>query len=501
MHCGFASAATRRLEGGEILKSRTIFTASLGLVLAGCGAFGPPRDPPRIPTSANYSVTAARAELPGADGVAQQLKQNAPPIRQWWKEYRSEELDAMVDEALANSPSIAAAQSNLKAARESLRSQIGNSLFPSVDLGASPNRERALGIPVLPQETFIENIFVAQVQASYTFDFFGAAVLADRALARQVQEQALQLESTRRALATNVVMAAINSASLQAQVDAVSELVAASEERARQTAARYKMGSAAREDMLGAEADAANAAATLPPLRAQLLAVRHAQAVLLGRRPDQAPTPFSLASLHLPETLPVSVQSELLHQRPDILAAEAAVRAAADEAGAATASLFPSLSLSTSYGRGGFDWSTFTSPAGAIWGVGAQLTQPLFHGGALQARRRQYQANYEAAVSQYKLTVISAFRSVADSLVSLDEDAQTLSETRRAAEAGRALKEDSESRYRLGSVPWFTVLAAREQYENAVVQDLRARAARLADSAALFDAMGVPRDPPRTKST
>jgi outer membrane protein TolC len=204
-----------------------------------------------------------------------------------------------------------------------------------------------------------------------------------------------------------------------------------------------------------------------------------------------------LASLHLPETLPVSVPTELLHQRPDILAAEAALRAAADEAGAATASMFPSLSLSASYGRGGFDWSTFTSPAGAIWGVGAQLTQPLFHGGALLARRRQYQATYEAAVSQYKLTVISAFRNVADTLVSLEEDAHTLAETGRAAEAARALEHDSESRYRLGSLPLFAVLSAREQYQNAVVQDARARAARLADSAAFFDAMGEPPNAPR----
>ena len=483
------------------MKLRLILATSIGVALAGCGAFGPPRDPPHIPTSANYSLTAPPAQLPTVDGVGQQLVENAPPIRQWWKEYHSAELDALVEEALANSPSLAAAQSNLKAAREALRSQIGNSLVPSVDLVASPNRERALGIPVLPQETFLENIFVAQVQASYTFDFFGAAVLADRALARQVQEQALQLESTRRALETNVVVAAVNAASLQAQVDAESELVAASEERARQTAARYQMGSAGRDDMLAAEVDAANAAATLPPLRAQLLAVRHAQAVLLGRRPDQAPAPIPLASLSVPATLPVSVPGELLHQRPDILAAEAAVRAAADEAGAATASMFPSLSLSASYGRGGFDWSTFSSPAGAIWGVGAQLTQPLFHGGALMARRRQYQASYEAAVSQYKLTVISAFRSVADTLVALEEDGRTQSETQRAAEAARALEQDSESRYRLGSLPLFAVLSAREQYQSAAVQDARAQAARLADSAALFDAMGEPAKPQRQLSS
>ena len=137
------------------MKSRLILT-SLGLVaLAGCGAFGPPRDPPHMPTSPNYSLAAPPAQLPAADGVAQRLMQNAPPIRQWWKEYQSEELDSLVEEALADSPSLAAAQSNLKAAREELRSQIGNSMLPSVDLVASPNRERALGIPVLPQETFL----------------------------------------------------------------------------------------------------------------------------------------------------------------------------------------------------------------------------------------------------------------------------------------------------------------------------------------------------------
>jgi NodT family efflux transporter outer membrane factor (OMF) lipoprotein len=471
---------------------RAIWAIALVAGLPGCGAFGPPRDPPRMASPGHYSVDAQATTLPAADGVAQQLSLRAPPVPRWWMEFQSDALNALVEEALAQSPSLAAAQSTLRAAREALRSQVGQSLYPSVDVGVSPNRERALGIPVLPQETFIENIFVAEVQTSYTFDFFGAALLADRALARQVQEQAFELESTRRALATNVVVATINAASLQEQVDAVTRLAASSEQRAGQTAARHTLGSASRDDRLSAEEDAANAAVALPALRAQLLAVRHAQAVLLGRSPDQAPVPLVLESLHVPESIPVSVPSELLHQRPDILAAEAAVRATADEAGAATASMFPSLTLSASYGRGGFDWSTFTSPAGAIWGVGATLTQPLFHGGALAARRRQYQATHEAAVAQYRQTVLAAFQSVADTLVSLEEDGNTLAEARRAADASEAVQRDTESKYRLGAMPLFAVLAARQQFQNANVQYVRARAARLADSAALFDAMGDP---------
>jgi NodT family efflux transporter outer membrane factor (OMF) lipoprotein len=466
--------------------------AALALTVGACGAFGPPREPPPMPSPAHYAVDASSEQLPLADGVAQQLAVGTRPLPKWWTMYQSDALNALVDEGLAKSPSLAAAQSTLKAAREGLRSQIGQNMLPSVDVGFNPTRQRALGIPILPQQTFLENIFAAEVQTSYTFDFFGAAVLADRALARQIQQQAYQLESTRRALAANIVAATINAASLQEQVAATEQLVALGEQRARQTAARYQLGSASRDDMFAAEQDAANAAATLPALRAQAVAVRHAQAVLLGRTPDQAPVPLSLDALHLPDRVPVSVPSDLLHQRPDILAAEAAVRATADEAGAATAAMFPSLTLSASYGRGGFDWSTFTSPAGAIWSVGASLTQPLFHGGALRARKHQYEATHDSAVAQYKQTVLAAFQNVADTLVSLDEDANALVQAQRAASAAYSVQRDTESRYRLGATPFFATLTAGQQYQNASVQYVRARAARLADTAALFDSMGDP---------
>jgi NodT family efflux transporter outer membrane factor (OMF) lipoprotein len=465
------------------------------LTLSACAAFGPDRKPPKMPAPEHYPVEVRPAQLSAAGGVAQKLDAGARPVAQWWKAYQSDELNGLVEEGLENSPSLAAAQSTLKAAREQLRSQIGNSLLPSVDVGFSPSRQRALGIPVPELEstpTFLYDVFAAEVQTSYTFDFFGAAFLADRALAGQIRQQTYQLEATRRALAANIVTATINAAALQEQVAATEQLVALGEQRARQTAARYKLGGASRDEMLAAEQDAANAAATLPALRAQALALRHTQAVLLGRTPDKAPEPLSLDALHLPETVPVSVASELLHQRPDILAAEAAVRATADEAGAATAALFPSLTLSASFGRGGFDWTTFTSPAGKIWSVGASLTQPLFHGGALLARKRQYEATYEAAVSQYKQTVLSAFKSVADTLVSLDEDANTLVQTERAETAARDTRANTESRYKLGATPFYATLTAGQQYQSAHVQYIRARAARLADTAALFDSMGDP---------
>ena len=466
---------------------------AVSLSLSACTAFGPSRNPPRMPAPEHYSLSDQGAQLPTADGVAQTLAAGGHPFPEWWRAYESDELNQLVEEGLKNSPSLASAQSTLKAAREQLRSQIGNSMLPSVDVGFDPSRQRALGIPIIPQaQTYVYNVFAAEVQTSYTLDFFGAAFLADRALASQIKQQAFQLEATRRGLATNIVTAVINTAALHEQVEATQRLVELGEQRAQQVAARYELGSASKDEMLAAEQDAANAAASLPALRAQALIVRHTLAVLVGRAPDQAPEPLALDSLHLPESVPVSVASDLLHQRPDILAAEAAVHATADEAGAATASMFPSLTLTAAYGRGGFDWSAFSSPSGAIWSVGASLTQPIFHGGALVARKHQYEATYDAAVSEYKQTVLSAFKNVADTLVSLEEDANTLQQTHRAEVAAHDTQGDTESRYKLGASPFYATLTAGQQYESAHVQYIRARASRLADTAALFDSMGDP---------
>lgn len=472
------------------MKLAPLALALMVCAVEGCSAFGPQRNPPQMPIPEHYAAAAQTSTWQAADGAAQQPVIGARPLPQWWTAYQSDALNALVEEGLKNSPSLSAAQYTLKAAREGLRAQIGQSMWPTVDVGFDPSRQRALVLPTAEPPTFLYDVFAAQVQASYTFDFFGAAFLANRSLAHQIGQQTYQFEALRRALAANIVVATINAASLHEQVAATEELVALGEERARQVAARYALGSATRDDMLTAEQDAANAAATLPALRAQALAAVHAQAVLLGRTPDQAPQPLPLETLHLPEKVPVSVASDLLHQRPDILAAEAALRAAADAAGAATASMFPSLTLSAAYGRGGFDWSTFTSPEGAIWSVSAALTQPIFHGGALVARRRQYQATYDAAVAQYRQTVLAAFQNVADTLVSLEQDADTVTQTRRAADAARDMHENTRARYQLGSSPLYATLTARQQYENATVQYIRARAARMADTAALFDSMG-----------
>jgi outer membrane protein TolC len=132
------------------------------------------------------------------------------------------------------------------------------------------------------------------------------------------------------------------------------------------------------------------------------------------------------------------------------------------------------------------------SGGGAIWNVGASLSQPLFHGGALLAQRRAAKASYEAAVDQYRQTVLAAFQNVADSLAALEHDAQALQASSHAALSAQGAYDDAAARVRLGALPPSAARASELQYRNARLDEIRATGARFADTARLYQAMGTP---------
>ncbi|WP_161958983.1 TolC family protein, partial [Acidovorax sp. ST3] len=197
---------------------------------------------------------------------------------------------------------------------------------------------------------------------------------------------------------------------------------------------------------------------------------------------------LAFAMIAVPEEVPVLVPSELLAARPDIHVAEAVLRAAAADVGVATAQLFPSLSLSASMGKGGFSWPTALSGAGSIWAVGASLTQPIFHGGALLAERSAAKERYEAAVLQYKQTVLTAFRDVADTLAQLEADGQALASAEASRRAAEQSHRNTANRVRLGALAPYTAYASEQHYVAARVREVEYANARLTETAALFQA-------------
>jgi len=467
--------------------------AALALVLAlGACAFAPDSRPPTVAEPAQYGVEAAPAAGAAAQGVAQRFERGAHPVPQWWTRYQSDALNALVEEGLANSPDLAAAERNLAGAREQLRGQVNSSLLPTVDAGVSATRNRALTMPNLPQPTALFNVFTGQVQASYNLDLFGAARFANTSLAAQVEQQAYQLEAARRSLAANIVTGAITSASLAEQVALTEKQVVLLRQVARDTQRRYELGAASQNDALDADQDAATLEASLPGLRARWHATRHALAVLLGRSPDQAPPDLAFSTIAVPEAVPVVVPSELLASRPDVQVAEAALVAAAADVSLATAQLFPSLSLTASMGKGGFAWADALSGAGSIWAIGASLTQPIFHGGQLLAERSAAKERYEAAVLQYKQTVLTAFRDVADTLSRLDAGGQALASAEGSRRAAEQSYRNTASRVRLGALAPYTQYASEQHYVAARLRELEYANARMTETAALFQAMGSP---------
>lgn len=468
---------------------------ALLLALAAC-AFAPDGKPPAMALSGQYGAEPAPASAAAAQGVAQRFEQGARPVPEWWKRYGSPALDAMVEEGLANSPDLASARHSLDAAREQLRGQIGASLLPSVDAGGEVSRQRALGMPILPEPTALYNIYTGRIQARYTLDLFGAARYANAGQAARVDQQAFQLEAARRALAANIVTGAIRSAALAERVALTEKQAALARLVARDAQRRYEFGSASQIEALDADQDAAALEAALPGLRAQWQASRHALAVLMGRRPDLAPPDLAFSTLRAPASVPVAVPSDLLASRPDVLGAQAVLEAAAADVGLATAQLFPSLSLSASMGKGGFDWPQALSGAGSIWSLGASITQPLFHGGALLAQRRAARDLYEAAAEQYRQTVLTALRSVADSLAALEADGAALAAAEASRKAAQRSYENTAACVRLGALAPYTAHASEQHYVQARLREVQYAEARLADTAALFQAMGSPVAPP-----
>jgi len=478
----------------SMIRSMRMTTLAVAIALAGC-AFAPPTKPPAPPAPSNYAVEPSPAASANADGTAQRFNYGARAVPEWWHLYQSDTLNAWVAEGLQNSPSLNATKHRLEAAHQLLRAQIGNTELPSVDVGGQTSRQRALAVPSFGPPTSLYNVYAGQLELGYTFDLFGATRHGVEQTAAQVDQQAYELDAARRALAANIVVAAINASALAEQVSTTERLSTLAHEQADLTERAYRLGAASNDDVLTAQQSAATFDTSLPPLRTQALHARHVLAVLMGRTPDQAPLNLAWPQWHLPAEVPVSVPSELLQQRPDVLAAEAAVHAASAQVGVATANLFPHISLSATLGTGAFHSASLFTGAGEIWSVGASLTQPIFHGGALMAQRKAALADYDASLAQYKQTVLNAFQNVADSLTALNQDALTLASAQAAATAAQQSFMDTGARYRLGAVAYPVTVISEQRWQNAKLQEIQARATRLTDTAALFQAMGVPRGP------
>jgi NodT family efflux transporter outer membrane factor (OMF) lipoprotein len=469
-------------------------TALISLAIAGC-AVGPNFKRPAAPDDGDYtthplSTTVAADNV--AAGEAQRFAKGSDISADWWTLFHSTPLNQLIELSLTNNHDLKAAQAALSVARENVLAQRG-AYFPSVAAGFSASRQRQSGqiAPTLNSNAFLYNLFTPQVSVSYVPDVFGLNRRTVESLQAQEQGVRFQMIATYTTLTSNVVVTAIQEGSLEMQIDATRRLIDSYSNTVKILQYQFAKGYASRLDVAAQESQLAQITATLPPLLKQSAQLRDLLAVLTGRLPNQAPIDkFDLATLQLPEELPVSLPSALVAQRPDVLQAEANLHDASAKIGIAIANRLPNITLTANAGStaAAID-QLFTSGTG-FWGLGAAATAPIFQGGTLLHQERAAKAAYTQAAEQYRSTVLTAFQSVADTLTALEQDAEAVKASAAAAAAAKVTLDLAQRQWQAGYAGYLALLSAEQANQQSLINLLQAQFNRYADTAALFQALG-----------
>ena len=468
--------------------------AAAGLLLASC-AVGPDFKRPAAPTVGGFtpeplkSMTAS-ADTPG--GAGQKFMVGEDIAAQWWTLFQSPQLNALIEQAVRNNPDLQTAQAALRQAQEILYAQEGI-LFPAVDGHVSVLRQKSYGAfgsdgaHAIPAYT----ITTSSVSVSYALDLFGGARRTLERTEAETEQARFQTEAAYLTLTSNVVVAAVQQASLRAQLEATQAILEAQEQQLAVLRQQLELGGVAEADVLTQQTAAAQTRAQVLALQKMLSQNRNLLLALAGRFPGETSGPeFDLTLMRLPETLPVSLPSQLVEQRPDIRASEAGLHAASAQIGVATVEMLPQIALNGSYGSSASAFSGLFAPGSGVWSLTAGLTQPIFRGGELLHRKRAAVAAFDGAAAQYRGTVLAAFQDVANVLRALEVDAD---EVKAHLEAERAAAENfkiARNRYQSGATSFLTMLDAQRSYQQARVALVQAEANRYVDTAALFAALG-----------
>jgi NodT family efflux transporter outer membrane factor (OMF) lipoprotein len=483
-----------------------IWAASVG----GC-AVGPRYHKPVAPANAGYAPTPlpeTSASAPVHGGERQRLVGGRDIPFEWWELFKSPALDALVEQAFRANPTVTAAQAALAQAQELVQAQRGF-FYPTVAAGFQGERVKVagnntqssslgiqangnnLGQPLQPAVPLYYSFFTAQLTVGFVPDVFGANRRQVETLAAQREAQRFALEATYITLASNVVAAAIQEASVRAQLEATRQIIAADEKSLAVLRDQFRLGLAMRIDVAAQEAALAQAETLLPPLQMQLEQTRDLIRALVGNLPNQEVSEtFELDALELPPELPVSLPAKIIEQRPDVRAAEAQLHAANAQVGVAVAAMLPQFSITGTLGGNADQIPWLFRSGGSFWTIIGGVTQPIFEGGTLLHDKRAAQAALKQAAAQYQSTAIAAYQNIADTLHASLSDADTLAGAVEAESASKVTYDLTRRQMELGYVNYLALLSAETTYQQALLTRVQAQATRYGDTIALFQALG-----------
>ena len=510
----FGCAPARAAAAAAVLA--TLLTT---LLLGGC-AVGPDFVQPAAPGASGYTVSAlpdTTASAPGTAGAAQRLAYAHDLQADWWRLFKSPALDTLVEQALAAHPSLTAAQAALRIAQANVAAQQGY-FWPTLQASYAPSRSKIAGnqggnspglqgdgsvistqanLPASQGGTapfnapVIYNFHTAQLSVGFVPDVFGGNARQVEALGASADYQYFQLQAASITLASNVVAAAIQEALLRQQTAVVTEIIAAGEQSVGILDRQWRAGLASQLDLALQRSALAQTRQLLPPLQKQHQQTLDLLRALLGLAQDATlPATVDLATLTLPEDLPLSLPSQLVLQRPDVRAARALLQAASAEVGVAVANRLPQFAINGNAGGAAARFGQMFWGSGQFFSFSANIAQTLFDGGTLKNRQLAAEAALQQAGAQYQLTVITAFQNVADVLQAVYADAQALQASDEAERTARTALDLLKRQWRAGYIDRLALLAGEQVYRQNTITLIQAQATRLGDTAALFQALG-----------
>jgi NodT family efflux transporter outer membrane factor (OMF) lipoprotein len=449
------------------------------LMLSAC-AVGPDFKTPEPPPAQGYipgQVITGSTDVPG----------------RWWERFRSPPLNRLIDDGIAFNTDLQAAEAAVRVAQANALAQRA-ALFPEFTASLDSNRQQT------PTRTLQSNaadgrsiysVHTAQVSVGFDPDIWGGTRRLIESTEAQAEALAFQREGIYLTLSANIALAAIQEASLRGQIAATRRLIDIQNQSLNILKLQNERGQIALPDVVAQETAVAQAKLLLPALEKQLGQQRNLLASLTGRMPSEVtPATFQLGSFRLPRPLPVSLPADLVRQRPDVRAAEANLRAANAQIGAAIANRLPQVSLSANAGSAATTLAALFTPQTALWMVAGSAAQTVFDAGAREQKQRAAEAATEQALALYRSNVLSAAQNVADVLRALQADERVLAAATAAESSASRSIELARAQAERGQVTISVLLTAQQAYLQASLARVQAQAARLADTVALFQALG-----------
>jgi NodT family efflux transporter outer membrane factor (OMF) lipoprotein len=463
--------------------SRLRAAAAAALLLGGCAA-GPDYRRPAVDTPVSWTV-----EAPFRVGAPSDALSKGP----WWKRFGDPVLDTLEEQALAASPTLAAASARLAQARAQVAAT-ESALVPSLGFAGRAarqkiSRNRPLTNYQSPNFSTVQNDFVAQMTTSYEVDLAGRIRRTIEGARASAEQSAADFENTRLLLTAELATDYYALRELDIELDVVSRAIALQRRSLELATARHDLGATSGLDVAGQQALLDSTLTQLDLLHRQRSQFEHAIATLTG---TAAPA-FALAAdirPLTPPTVPIGVPSDVLERRPDVASAERAMAAANAQIGVATAAFYPSIVLAPSLGVVCASRSSVFIASSLLWSLGVSIAQPLIDSGRLAANLDFARAGYDVATANYRRVILTAMQEAEDGIVGLAALERASDQAVAAIVSAQRVLDLATTRYEGGVATFLVVITAQQGLLNAERLAAQLRGQRMLTAVFLVKALG-----------